>query len=80
MIENKTNLHQASDGRITSIVNCINRVNRNYPENTATKIGLETAASGTYKERYLKELNKEVGIQENPNRPDFSDLGIGKEE
>ena len=68
-------LHQLSNGPITDKINFFNIINKNYPEVEATRMGLNTAAKGDYKEKHLEEKSKEVGVVKiNSSRPDFSDL------
>lgn len=72
IIENQ--LHQNSEGPITDMSNCFNTLNRNYPEQEATRKGVNATTSKSYKEIYLKEKSKEVGVKNNQNRPDFSEF------
>ena len=76
-------LHQRAEGRVTDITNFFNITNRNYPPVEATKLGLKTAALNredpkAYKKAYIEEKSKEVGIKNEEEGPDFSDLGIGE--
>ena len=72
-------MNQESKSGISDKVNFFNIINKNYPEAEATRRGLNIAVKGNYKEEYLSEKAKEVGvIHTNASRPDFSDLGIGK--
>lgn len=74
-------LYQKAEGRITDRTKFFNIINKNYPENEATRIGLRVNASQNYKEAFLEEKSKEVGVIEldSLRRPDSAlDFGIGE--
>ena len=82
--KSENDIHQQGkeNGGIKPRIDCVNEINKNYPENEATRICLNAVPSNIRDtEKYKKRLNIEReknNILTQSNRPDFSDLGIGR--
>lgn len=86
IVKGENDIHQRENPNagITVRKNCFNEINRNYPEAEAIRIGLNTVPDNVrdtnkYVNRLNVERKKNNVITNENNRPDFSDLGIGRD-
>lgn len=60
IIKGENDIHQQSEGPITIRKNCFNEIDKNYPADEATRIGINTVSSDVRDTtKYIERLKKE---------------------